>query len=462
MPRPPARHEQRPGQRAGASGMHHSTPPTQRERLIDATIELAAREGLAGLSIAQITGQAGVSSATFYELFSDKEDCALAAFRTSTRCVLERMRPIEADSLESFEQWREQATAALGRMIDAVCSDTAAAWLLFVESLAGGPRVREERRAVTSVFQERAERFLFSPAPVGVTLDLPAIAMIGGIRTIVSRHLRASAEDQLPDLLEDLVGWLGSYAVPAGRLPWSTGPRARLRSGLAAAPAPSPPRRLPRGRHGLPPSVVARSHRTRIIHATAEVTLAKGYTEATIADIVAAAGVARQVFYEHFTDKQNAFLEAQQYPTQHIFECCAAAYFAPAGWPERVWSGLKALLDLVVVNPALSHLRLVECYAAGPAAIRRAEDVTRSFTIFFEEGFAVRPEATQLPRTVSQAIAGAVFEVIQRYAAAGEIELLPALLPQLAYIVIAPFTGAEQAIELLDELILAERDGRED
>ncbi len=460
MTRPPVRPEQRSGRRGGLSGAQSMLARSQRERLLDAMIELAARDGMEGLSIAQIAAHAGVSSATFYELFEDKEDCALGACRTAADRVLARMRPVDVTAVDSPEEWEQAATAALGRLLEAVCAETDAAWMLFVGSLGGGAGVRAERRRITGVFQERAERLLESASAAGMTIDLPATALLGGVRTIVSRHLRASAEDQLPALAGDLVAWLRSYAVPAGRLPWSTGPRARLRGGVTVTRAPSQPRRLPRGRHGLPPSVVARSHRTRIIHATAEVTLAKGYSEATIADIVAAAGVARQVFYEHFTDKQNAFLEAQQYPTQHIFERCAAAYFAPAGWPERVWSGLKALLELVVVNPALSHLRLVECYAAGPAAVRRAEDVTRSFTIFFEEGFAVRRQAAELPKTVSQAIAGAIFEVIQRYAAGGEIEMLPALLPQLAYIVIAPFTGAQQAIELLGELVAEEREGQ--
>jgi hypothetical protein len=50
------------------------------------------------------------------------------------------------------------------------------------------------------------------------------------------------------------------------------------------------------------------------------------------------------------------------------------------------------------------------------------------------------------PRLCSQAIAGAIFEIVQRLAAAGEWGELPRRLPQLAYIAIAPFAGAEEAI----------------
>jgi AcrR family transcriptional regulator len=427
---------------------------SQRDRLVAAMIELSARDGYQGVSVAQITTHAGVSSSTFYELFSNKEDCALAAYRVSTGRMLADMEPIDPDAVVSYEDWSQAAIAGIRRLLDAVCADTDSARLLLVESLGGGPRVREERRAVIGVFQDRARVMLAATPPEAPRIDLPPVALIGAIRTIVSRHLRMSSEGQLPELAEELVDWLRSYEVRPGRTLWSTGPQARLRVSRHSTPPPAPePKRLPRGRHRLPPSVVARSHRTRIIHATAQVTREKGYADTTVTDIVSAAGVSRQVFYEHFADKHHAFLEAQHYPAQHIFDRCAAAYFAPADWPERIWNGLRALLDLVVVHPALSHLRLVECHAAGPAAIRRAEEVTRSFTIFFEEGSGAGGERDARSRLFSQAITGAIFEIIQRHAARGELELLPLLLPQLTYVAIAPFTGAEVAIDMIGGLI---------
>jgi AcrR family transcriptional regulator len=198
--------------------------------------------------------------------------------------------------------------------------------------------------------------------------------------------------------------------------------------------------------------VIARSQRTRIIYGTAEVMMAKGYENATVTDIVAAAGVSREVFYEHFSDKQNAFLEAQQHPTQHILDVCATAYFSARDWPERVWNMFGALLSMIAANPAISHLRLVECYAAGPEAIRRAEEITRSFTIFLEEGYSYRPQARELPHLCSHAIAGGVFDVIQRHVARGDSVGVMRRLPQLTYVAVAPFTGPEQAVRLVSAL----------
>jgi AcrR family transcriptional regulator len=440
-------------QRASKSrdGIVETTPKrTQRERLLDAMIELSAKSGYQSVSITQLSSCARVSSATFYEQFESKEDCLLAAYRAVAEQMFEQLQPMELDGGSS----PDTARAALGRVLGALSRNPDCGRVLFIEALGGGPLIREERRRVLAEVERRAQDFLDCTPSDGRTLDIPITAAMGALRSIVSRRLRTDAEDQLPLLADDMITWLECYTVPPGGERWSTNTDALLPIAheRASAPDAGVPARLPRGRHGLPAGVVARSRRTRIIYATAEVTMAKGYANTTVADIVAQAGVARDVFYEHFSDKQHAFLEAQQHPTQHILDTCAASYFAAGDWPERVWSGLGTLIEMIASAPAISHLRLVECYAAGPAAIRRAEEITRSFTIFLEEGYGYRPRARELPHLCSEAVAGAIFEVIRGHIARGETAALARRLPQLVYVVITPFTGSEEAIRLVRQI----------
>jgi AcrR family transcriptional regulator len=429
--------------------------PTQRERLIDAIIELAGQFGYQSLSIAQISARAGVSSATFYEQFADREACLLAAYQAVSRRTLARME----SSLRQGE-WASAARPAFAELLRSVQSDPDGGRVMFVESLAGGPRVRAELRAVLDGMERNAELLLDGAPAAGVTLDIPARALIGAVRRVVARHLRTHSEDRLPRLAEDMLSWMACYAVPATAGRWSTGPEALLRSSPAVGPeagqiAPAELERLPRGRHGLPPGAVARNQRTRIVYATAAVTMAKGYANTTVADIVAAAGVAKEAFYRHFRDKEQAFLEAQEHPTQQILDTLTAAYFSADEWDERIWRGLRTLLELIAANPVMSHLRLVECYTAGPAAVRRAEEITRSFTIFLEEGYRARGAAADLPRLFSQAISGAIFELIQLEVAAGRSAELPRRLPQLSYIATAPFLGPADAIAAIREKLEA-------
>jgi AcrR family transcriptional regulator len=419
-------------------------------------ISLSGKQGSQSTSIAQISAQAQVSSATFYQQFANKEDCLLAAYRAAAERLLVVPAPAASDG-----EWAVGARRSLHEFALALQRNPDAGRLLFVDTVSGGPLVREARAGAIRAFDSRAEQFVDSTSAEGPVIDVPAAALVGAARSIIARYLRTHGESELPGLVEDGLAWVLSYAVPPGVRRWSTSPGSLLlprdRAAASAVGSRRSPRRLPRGRHSLPPGRIARSHRTRIVYATAEVTRARGYAQTTVADIVAAAGVSRDVFYEHFSDKQDAFLEAQNHPTLYILERCASAYFAGGTWPERVWSMLEVLLGMIAENPAISHLRLVECYAAGPAAIRRAEEITRSFTIFYEEGYGYRPEARELPRLTTQAIAGASFELIQRHAARGEMELTPALLPRLTYVCIAPFMGAPAAIEFLRGQLLREK-----
>jgi AcrR family transcriptional regulator len=449
--RKPAAERRRRSAKTGSAAQENQPKRSQRDRLLDAMIALTAQAGYQHVSIAQVSARAGVSRATFYEQFTDKEDCLLSAYRAAAERLLSQT------SLSAGEDgdWSQAAGTALAALARALQHDPDAGRLLFVEMLAGGPRSKQTRRVVIGAFEERIQEFLDSAQSGAERMDIPAIGVVGALRSIVARYLRIHAEDELPMLTADGIAWVRSYAVPASRELWSTGPDALL----PEAPEPpvleragSPPARLPRGRHGLPAGVIARSQRTRIINATAEVMASKGYENATVTDIVAAAGVSREVFYEHFSDKQNAFLEAQQHPTQHILDACASAYFAARDWPERIWNAFGTLLRLISENRAISHLRLVECYAAGPDAIRRAEEITRSFTIFLEEGYSYSPRAGSLPRLYSHAIAGAIFEIIQRHVAHEDYAGLVRRLPQLTYMALAPFTGPQEAVRLVSAL----------
>jgi AcrR family transcriptional regulator len=457
MPRParqPRATRPRPTKRGSDAVSAKQSKPSQRERLLEAMTHVAAREGYAEMSIAHLTARAGVSRQTFYELFEDKEDCFLAAYQKASSEILGKLQQAVNTS-----DWWETPSKAMRVLLEEMDSDPETAWLFFVEGMAGGSRVRRHRNEVLDAFERLTENFLNHAPQDGMTLDIPSIALVGAIRSIASSYMNANSVDRLPALLDDLVAWMRSYAAPAGRPRWSTGPNAVLSEssfpGSGDPLTPILPRHapLPRGRHNLPASVVARNHRERILHATADATMEKGYIEMTVGDIVADAGIARDVFYEHFHDKQSVFLAAQQHALKDTFTACAGAYFTGADWPERIYNGLRTLITLTSKEPALAHLRMVEPYAAGPEAIERMQEMIANFAVFLEEGYRYSPEAQQLPHLCSDAIAGAVFEIIRHEIAAHNASGLPRHLPQLAYTAIAPFTGPAEAVNLVEGLI---------
>src|SRR3954464_3020869 len=62
----------------------------QRQRLLEAAAEIFAKRGYAEASAEAISRAAGMSKATFYEHFSNKEDAILALFDEAARVVMER------------------------------------------------------------------------------------------------------------------------------------------------------------------------------------------------------------------------------------------------------------------------------------------------------------------------------------------------------------------------------------
>ena len=67
---------------------------------------------------------------------------------------------------------------------------------------------------------------------------------------------------------------------------------------------------LPRGRHSLSREEVRASQRRRMLEAMANATAEKGYVHTTVADVIKRAGVSRETFYEHFSDKEDCFIAA--------------------------------------------------------------------------------------------------------------------------------------------------------
>ena len=74
-----------------ARGRHAPPPevrlPLQRERLLRAAAREFADRGYAGASSESISRRAGMSKATFYEHFANKEECMLALFDMGAELV---------------------------------------------------------------------------------------------------------------------------------------------------------------------------------------------------------------------------------------------------------------------------------------------------------------------------------------------------------------------------------------
>jgi AcrR family transcriptional regulator len=421
---------------------------TQRERLLDGMIAAAHRYGYGGASVSQVIAHAGVSRPTFYEYFTDKEDCFLAAHRAHARLLVKDIsRAVAAERPERAVQ------TAVRRFIELAEEHPDRAGFLADATMAGGWRALDERDRMIADISEVIERTRAQASPQTLTPDLPVQVVLGAVRWVLAPLLRRGERD-LTALADDLTGWVESYEHPSGEHRWHT-----LEPGATLPPSPHesqislrPPPSIPRGRSTLSKSEIARNQRDRILYATAEVATVKGYNGTTIADITAAASVDRRVFYKHFRDKQQAFLAVHELCIQQAMAVAASAFFSATNWPERAWESMRASTQFQTTHPIMAHIALVESHAVGAPAIQRVDDSRAAFTIFLQEGN--QHTSHPVSQTVMEAIGGSVFEICYYQARQGQSERMSRLTCNSAYIVLAPFMGAAAANQFIDERLL--------
>jgi AcrR family transcriptional regulator len=210
--------------------------------------------------------------------------------------------------------------------------------------------------------------------------------------------------------------------------------------------------RPPRGRHRLPPEVVARSQRERLLEAAVRVVAEKGYGAMTIGDLTKEAGVSRTTFYELYEDKEACFLAAYDNAVETLVRRVMKAYESKQGWPDRAAAGLAALLETLAQEPDLARLSLVDIGHAGPAAQRRYRAAIQRLIPLFDEGRDFAASGRSLPANTSRMAIGGVTGLISDELVAGRAEHLPGLLSDLLFATLVPYIGPDAAAREVERL----------
>jgi AcrR family transcriptional regulator len=171
-----SRRRKRPATRKEARG-------NQRWRLIEAMAHLVGTDGYAQTTIAQVIARAGVSRKAFYEYFSDKEDCFLAAYDQLSSRLLHAM-------VEGAGGAPHRTREILRVYLKALIRDIPFARAFIVEVLAAGPRSLALREEVNGRFA----RLAFAHASRD---PLIRKAITGGVNDVVAGELMAGRKNLL-------------------------------------------------------------------------------------------------------------------------------------------------------------------------------------------------------------------------------------------------------------------------
>jgi AcrR family transcriptional regulator len=188
------------------------------------------------------------------------------------------------------------------------------------------------------------------------------------------------------------------------------------------------------------------NQRERILSAVGDVAGVAGYSDMTVEGVIVTAGVSRRTFYEHFKDKDDAFLAAFDAVLAQLFATVTEAAEREEPGAARLRAGLSAFLGFLAREPAFARMCIVEALAAGPEAVSRRNAAMATFARTIDENARELNASLQPSALTAETIVGGLYEVIFARVVRGEIRELPELLPDLMYSVLLPYVGPEQAL----------------
>jgi AcrR family transcriptional regulator len=173
----------------------------QRERLFESAAAVFARAGYAEASAEAIAREAGMSKATFYEHFANKEECILALFDAATGEVLEAMA---AATAAAGDDPRERMRAGARAFLDELATHPNESQTLLVEVIGAGERGAERRDNIFAAFAAAIDAENASAAKRGTmprfASPADAYAIVGAVGELASRQLRRGEPADVRDL----------------------------------------------------------------------------------------------------------------------------------------------------------------------------------------------------------------------------------------------------------------------
>jgi AcrR family transcriptional regulator len=190
---------------------------------------------------------------------------------------------------------------------------------------------------------------------------------------------------------------------------------------------------------------VIENQRERMLAAVADVASAASYAEMSVEDIIVTAGVSRRTFYEHFKNKEDAFLAAYEEASGQLLAAVRAGYESREGFADRVRAGIEMFLTLLAADPAFARMCIVEVMAAGPEAVQRRNEAMHAFAMMLEENARELLDEPPPSELTSETVVGGIYDVIYTRIQRGEIRQLPDLAPELSKSALMHYLGPEAA-----------------
>ncbi len=280
----------------------------------------------------------------------------------------------------------------------------------------------------------------FLEAPDASALPAPVVrAITGGLHGVLARRLTSAGDALDASLAEQMVSWTMVFQTPA-----ATGMAERMTEHLTRrmreiSLASAHRRAVELGR-GEP-----RDDRERLLDNALRLAALHDYRELTAPQIADEARVPIDAFLELFADKDICFMAGLDMIGEELLAIAQDGELAGGDWPVAVRRVVGALMAHLAERPLYTRIIAQEAFFAGPGAIARNLALAERLATLLTAG---APEPARCELAVD-AIAGAFLHVLRCQVTSGRIQMLAALSDYFAYVVLAPFIGADAAVAAL-------------
>ena len=176
----------------------------QRLRLLAAAVVAVDELGYADTTVSDVTSRARVSRRTFYELFSNREECLAAVLEDVVALIVGEIAAAGLGGLA----WRERIRGGLWVILSFLDREPALARVCVVQALRGGPRLLGRREEILADLSRVVDEGRLESTRGGGCTPLTAEGVVGAAFAIVYARLLRGEQGPLTGLLGELMGMI--------------------------------------------------------------------------------------------------------------------------------------------------------------------------------------------------------------------------------------------------------------
>jgi AcrR family transcriptional regulator len=408
----------------------------QRTRIQSALIELVAERGYAATTVRALAARASVSTRTFYQHYSSKEECLLRTHGLVVRRLLKR--------LVSAAAGRDAQEARAQRLIETLmyewACDPAAARLMLIDVYTAGPSaVAQGRRSVRMIEVVVGESLNRTAERAGVPAWL-AEGIVAGLVGVVRPRLLAGEEKQLRDLSDCLAQWAISCCNP---------PSAQLEEFSSRPPLDARgSRRSPTGsigRDGREDVMEATGDRALLLSAVSKLAELDGCERPTSKKVLAAAGLPRRSFYANFGSVEDCLVAAGELRAGEAIAKAREAADKGLTTGESVHLAMSTLCARIAEDIVFANLCFGGIAATGPQSIRCHEQLMAQL-VDLGRGLGLDGGLTEV---AIEASTSAILILLENEVSTSRSRQLPDRATRFTYMLLAPAAGVPTTFETL-------------